>query len=152
MFADTLATTDLSKADIEASVDDWVARVAALYSSIKEWLGSTSSYSAKEQSEVTMYEELMQKYQVSPRQLKVLDIYAGDRIIATLKPVGLWIIGANGRVDLLSKEGAVLLVDKADRFHPSSWVMYTREKRNNGVPFDRKYLLTLLGAVNDEHI
>lgn len=140
----------LSKTDIEKRVDDWVSRVSNLYSSIKEWLNAVSLYTAKEQSEVTMYEELMEKYQIPPKKLKVLDIYHDDHIIATLKPIGLWIIGANGRIDLLSKNGTVLLVDKSEKFESPNWVCYTKTREE--VPFDREHFLQFLGVPSNEHI
>lgn len=141
----------LSQADIEQRVDDWMNRISSLYSSIKEWLNTVPSYTTKEQSEVTMYEELMQKYKVSPKKLTVLDIYAGDKIIATFKPIGLWIVGANGRVDFLSKKGTILLVDKSENFQPPSWFSY-KKNRNESTPFNKEDFLNMLKVIEDEHI
>jgi hypothetical protein len=141
----------LSQADIEKRVNDWMNRISGLYSSIKEWLNTSPSYTTREQSEVIMYEELMQKYQIDPKKLKVLDIYAGDKIIATFKPIGLWIIGANGRVDILSKKGTILLVDKAEKFEPPSWLSYTKNK-NESEPFNKEHFLNMLKVIEDEHI
>jgi hypothetical protein len=133
----------LSQSDIEKRVEDWNIRISDLYSSIKEWLASVPSYTTREQSEVTMYEELMQKYHIKPKQLKVLDVYDGDKIIATFKPIGLWIIGINGRVDMLSKKGSVLLIDKADKFQPPNWFSYTKNKIEN-TEFNKECLLNML--------
>lgn len=133
----------LSKRDIENRVEDWERRISNLYSSVKDWLASSSSYTAKEQSEVTMCEELMQQYEIPSKQLKVLDVYDGDKIIATFKPIGLWIIGANGRVDILSKKGVVLLVDKAEQFQTPNWLSYTKDKKKS-TPFDKEYFLNML--------
>ena len=141
-----------SKIDIENRIDDWMERVSKLYTFIKESLSSVPSYSTKENSEVTMYEELMQKYQLPPRQLKVLDIYHEGHIVATLKPIGLWIIGANGRVDFLSKEGAVLLVDKSEKLHSSNWTCYTKTKKDKGEPFDKEHFLQFLGVHSNDPI
>jgi hypothetical protein len=137
---------DISQSDIEKRIEDWNARISDLYSSIKEWLASATSYTTREHSEVTMYEALMQKYQVKPKQLKVLDIYDGDKIIATFKPIGLWVTGANGRIDILSKKGSVLLVDKADRFKSPNWFGYTKNKIES-TAFNKEYLLTMLTEI-----
>lgn len=137
----------LSKADIEKRVDDWGLRISNLYTSIKDWLSSDPSYTVKEQSEVTMNEELMQKYQVPPKQLKVLDIYSGDHIVATFKPIGLWIIGTNGRVDILSKNGAVLLIDKSEKFQKPNWVGYARANKDNSSQFNKEYFFKLLEVI-----
>ena len=136
----------LTKEDIEKRIDDWVLRLSDLYSSIREWLGSVPSYAIKERSDVTMYEELMQKYDIPQKTLTSLDIYDDDRIIATIKPIGLWIIGANGRVDILFNRGAVTLVDEAERLHTPCWVAHRRPRKDKGVKFDKNYLLDLLGV------
>ncbi|MDD5214216.1 MAG: hypothetical protein PHQ03_01595 [Methylococcales bacterium] len=133
----------LSKTDIEKKVEDWETRIQSLYASVKDWL--PSGYTVKEQSEVTMFEELMQQYDVPPKQLKVLDIYNANRIIATFKPIGLWVIGANGRVDVLSKKGAILLVDKAEKFQTPNWLSYTKDK-SESTPFDKEYFLNILAG------
>ncbi len=142
----------LSKTDIEKRINDWILRISNLYSSVKDWLNVDPSYTTREQTEVIMYEEMMQKYQLPPRKLKVLDIYQGERIVATLKPIGLWIIGVNGRIDLLSKDGAILLVDKSEQFHTPNWICYTRAKKDKGAPFDRDHFLQFLGELSNEHI
>ncbi len=81
-----------------------------------------------------------------------LDIYNKDRITATIKPIGLWIIGANGRVDILFKDGAVTLVDEAERFQAASWVAHKSPRKDKGVKFDRNYLFDLLEIHENEHI
>lgn len=145
-----MANKTLTKNDVEKSIDDWLFRISNLYALIETWLKSVPLYTTKAQSEVTMYEALMDKYQLPPRKLKVLDIYCGDNIVATLKPKGLWIIGANGRIDLLSKQGAVQLIDKSERFDKSNWIYYT--KLGQGEPLDKEHFLQFLGDQAVGHI
>ncbi len=142
----------ISKEDVEKRIKDWTSRLSDLYSSIKEWLDSVPSYEVRERSDVEMYEELMQKHGIPPKALKSLDVYYGGRIIAAIKPIGLWIIGANGRVDILFKDGAVILIDESDRFQTPRWISHKRPKRNKGVKFDKNYMFDLLGVHENEHI
>lgn len=137
--------TTISKEHVEKRVDDWEKRIAELYSSIKDWLAPLSSYEIKERQDVRMYEELMQKNEVPERTLTSLDIYCEGRIVATIKPIGLWIVGANGRIDILLNQGAIMLVDISERFAPPSWVAHKRPKTGGGDKFNKEYLLKLLG-------
>ncbi|MEI7866397.1 MAG: hypothetical protein WCI11_00790 [Candidatus Methylumidiphilus sp.] len=147
MFEETL-----SKEDIENRLEDWKSRISNLYSSIEHWLDSHPSYSVRILTEVPMYEEIMQQYHVSPTTLKVLDVYHKNQIVATIKPIGLWLIGANGRVDILCKNGAVTLVDKSEKFHTPVWVAYSGTKSYEGKPFNSDFLFDLLGVPKNEHI
>ncbi len=99
-----------------------------------------------------MYEEIMQQYQVEPTTMKVLDIYKGNNIVATIKPIGLWLIGANGRVDILCKNGTATLIDKSDKFEKPDWIAYYGTKGFEGKPFNIHFLYELLGFPENEHI
>ena len=136
----------ITKEHIERRVDDWAERITKLYSLIKEWLAPIPSYEIRERNDVRMYEELMQKNDVPERVLSSLDIYHEGSIVATIKPIGLWIIGANGRVDILLKGGAVMLVDISDRFDSPKWIAHSRPKTGNGTDFCKEYFFGLLGV------
>ena len=142
----------LSKEHIEKRLEDWKSRISNLYSSIENWLASNPSYSIKIQTEVPMYEEIMQQYQVGSTTMKVLDIYKGDHIVASIKPIGLWLIGANGRVDILCKNGTATLIDKSDKFEKPEWIAYSGTKSYEGKPFNTRFLYDLLGIPENEHI
>ena len=135
----------LTKEEIEKRIDDWESRILNLYASIREWLKEVPSYIPKKQSDVTMYEELMQKYDIPEKTLNSLDIYDDKNIVVTIKPIGLWIIGANGRVDILFKGGAITLVDESKRFQTPSWIAHRRPRKDKGVKFDKNFLFDLLG-------
>lgn len=136
----------ISKEHIEKRIDDWIERITNLYSSIKQWLDPLASYEIKERIDVRMYEELMQRNGIPAQNLTSLDIYHEGRIIATVKPIGLWIIGANGRVDILLNQGAVMLVDESERFKPPTWVAHKRPKTGKGELLNKEYFFNLLGV------
>jgi hypothetical protein len=41
-----------------------------------------------------------------------------------IEPKGLWVIGANGRVDMYSRKGAYTLADVGERCQLPQWVLY----------------------------
>ena len=81
---------------------DWRDRVHALYDLVEATLGNTYSYdrTGKHRSN----EELVQRVGLSVRdvpQVDILRVEQSGKLVASFQPRGLWIIGANGRIDLL---------------------------------------------------
>jgi hypothetical protein len=87
---------------------DWRSRVHGLYDQIEHALGADYSYdrTGKHRSA----EERVQESGLNPEDvppIDVLRIELSGHPVAVIQPRGLWIIGANGRLDLL-------VVPKAD--------------------------------------
>ena len=114
-----LTQLDITPDYIRRRVDDWVQRVSELCDLLERWL--PEGWTATRTFTVPMHEELMQKFGVPPRGLPVLDLIHTDGKRAIVKPRGLWIIGANGQLDLRGSTGAYIVIDKASSFSPPSW-------------------------------
>jgi len=145
-----MTENQITEQHVQARVDDWVKRVQRLYDDIKSWLKTVEGLRVDENQNATMYEELMEKVGISPQPMPTLDIYDGVNLIARLKPIGLWVIGANGRVDLMRKGGAVVLVDESDQFQPSKWMAHDRQHYMVGQALTQDYFLRLLGIEKHE--
>jgi hypothetical protein len=48
----------------------------------------------------------------------------GKQVLLTFKPYGLWIIGSNGRVDLIAPRAGYFLLDLARHFEPPIWKLF----------------------------
>ena len=127
---------------VEKRVADWKKRVADLYSTIKTWL-IDSEYSLKLGPKLTMFEELMSRFSVPPTDIDTADVFKNKSFILTLKPQGLWIIGVNGRIDILTMKGNYQLVDYANQFETPKWKLFSGAKKN-GVEFSKQTFLQLL--------
>ena len=92
-----------------------------------------------------MYEELMQKYGIEKQLIDVADIFKHDKLILSIKPVGLWIIGANGRVDLITKNDLFIMVDLAGWQKKSKWTIFKSNDRRNGKIFSKEIFYELIG-------
>jgi len=79
--------------------------IAELYSQIDNWLGSTSLRATRQKVEIV--EEACGAYKV--QKLTISD--PGGTTIADIVPIGAWIIGAKGRVDLIGRRDKVILVN-----------------------------------------
>ena len=134
--------TKVDKQHIEQRVYDWKKRVSELYAEIKLWL-KDSEYSIKLGSKQKMYEELMSQFGVPATEVDTADIYKNNQFKLTIKPKGLWIIGANGRIDILTTKGNYMLVDSAEQFAEPNWKLFNADKKK-GVDFNKQSFIQLL--------
>ncbi len=142
----------ITQEQVEARIADWVNRVGDLYQTIKEWVRPIEGLRVEEHQNVTMYEEPMQRFSLSPQPMSTLDLYDGDVLIARVKPIGIWVIGANGRVDLFLRQGAVQLVDESERLQAAKWIAHDREHFTDGQLLTRDYFLQTLGVQQHDHV
>jgi hypothetical protein len=127
--------SEISREHIEQRVNDWARRIDQLYAQIESWL--PNGCAARRNRTVRMDEELMRKYQVSPRELPILDIVRGEHRVAHIEPRALWIVGANGRLDFLVGSTQYIIVDDAENFHPASWMIAQLSDRRRRRTLDR---------------
>ncbi|MCP4109645.1 MAG: hypothetical protein GY749_29680 [Desulfobacteraceae bacterium] len=134
----------IDKPFIEGKVKDWKQRLDSLYSLVEKSLTGMQNVECRQTKHMTMYEELMQKFEISPEKIPILDVYKDKNVIATFKPVGLWVIGANGRIDILTKSGAFILVDKAENGENSEWKVFSPKNRKKEEDFDPVFITELV--------
>ena len=108
-------------------VDDWEARVKHLYATVSEWL--PDGWTARAGAPVRMHEELMRRFDLTPRQIPTLLLANGSGKSAVLEPRVLWIIGANGRIDMKCGTRHYFIVDLAGNFEAPQWQAANVEQR-----------------------
>jgi hypothetical protein len=132
----------VSREDALRRLSDWRDRVHKLYGEIERELQGTDLRSNREGKQ-TSSEELPQRVGLTEDDQPKVDIL---RIIrpdgtdaAALYPRGVWIIGANGRIDLrlmpsIGGSETYILVDQSKPFtSPAQWI-----RMPIGSPFDRE--------------
>ncbi len=126
-------------------VDDWLHRVEHLYSDVREWLGDIEDLRFEQVRTVTMSEEMMQEFAVTDRDLAVLDILRDDQVVASFVPRGLWLIGAWGRIDVITRDRTWILVaiQQPEKFE---WQLVSPENRERMRAFDKSTLLELMSG------
>lgn len=135
---------EISKPYIESRVNDWMKRVGDLYALVKASFADSQEIECRSARHIMMHEELMQKFGVAPKRVPILDIYKDKTLIASFKPVGLWVLGANGRVDILTKSGAFILADVAEKGNGSEWKVFAPDNRRKGAVFDSDFISGLV--------
>lgn len=136
------APSALSRTEVAARVDEWQKRIASLFSEIKAW-GQQNGWTADDSGSIGMHEEPMRRAGVQQVTLPVLRI-DGPSGYALFKPKGLWVIGANGRVDLYTSAGAYVLVDRSEYGSASQWTIFRTSNKREGVPFVPELIASLV--------
>ena len=80
-----------------ARVDNWILRLNNLYANIERWAGS--DYQMHKSQVLQRPEELLSKYNIQLRNVPTLTILHCKNRIGFV-PSALWVIGANGRVNV----------------------------------------------------
>ncbi len=128
---------------ISQRVSDWERRINNLYQSIHDWINDLTDYSVREGNSIVMNEGLMAEFGVKPINLPTLDLLFQNRIILSLKPKGLWVIGANGRIDVLSMKNGGIIIDKADHFATPEWYFIANGEPSIQKIFNKDVLLEI---------
>jgi hypothetical protein len=126
---------EIERDHIVRRVDDWALRIDALYGQVTRWL--PSGWTTNRDDTIHMSEELMQKFGVAPRELPMLKLSYQGHSLARIEPRGLWIIGANGRLDFFSRSGHYIIIDTAENFGTSDWHIAPLSNRRSLQPLDR---------------
>lgn len=124
---DEVTSGEISADYIERRVKDWENRLNALFGSVKEWL--PDGWEASRGASVSMHEELMKEFGVSAKQIPTLKLHNESRTSVKLIPHALWIIGANGRIDLKGRKSKYFIVDTAENFESPKWEAGCLERR-----------------------
>jgi hypothetical protein len=141
-----------------ARLQDWKERTNRLFNFIENTLGSQFTYdrTGKQRSA----EELVQRAGLSEDQVPALDILRIERppgtLRATIMPRGLWVIGANGRLDLrvlgpANKQIQYFLVDKSQPLsgtENAAWYIIDPSDRLEQRPLTEQVLHEVVGASN----
>lgn len=124
---------DIDRDHVTRRVDDWVGRINALYDQVIAWL--PTGWTAQKTGTIRMHEELMQRFDVPARDLPVLGL-SSERRSARVEPRGLWIIGANGRLDFFVGSQHYVIVDVAENLQPPQWRIAPFSNRQQLQPLD----------------
>ena len=114
---------EAAEIDHDAVRQEWIASCKALISTILEWLQPLENQALLqvEQETIPIYEDQLGQYQAPVLKL----VFLKSQVL-TLRPVGRFVLGAEGRVDLISGSTplAMLILNGTDH-----WGFARREAR-----------------------
>ena len=138
----------ISRIRFKSRVDDWLARINLLYEQIEKWVQDYNEMVSLKNRHIKMHEKLMETHHISAKKIEILDICIQKEIILSFIPFGLWIFGANGRLDVVAKNKTWLLIDKSQPFEPKQeWTLITRSLKNIELEFNQDTFRNLLQSV-----
>ncbi len=123
-FQELRSSKPPDKAHVMRRLQDWQRRVHDLYDSIQQGLGA--DFVLDRSGKHRTMEEMVQRAGISAEAIPAIDILRVERsdgqLLATILPRYLWILGANGRLDLrLNRPGGrVASYALTDRSRPLS--------------------------------
>jgi hypothetical protein len=139
---ETVVIDWMNSQHVQNRVDDWSKRITLLVNQIRTWL--PEGMEIKPERKQIMSEGLMKAFSIPNKELETYGIYESQRLKIAIKPYGLFVMGANGRIDLLTSKGNFILVDAAEQFQPSQWKIYWDAERNTSRDFNKEIFLKLL--------
>jgi len=135
------------KRRIARRLDDWKERVFQLFDDVERWLTPIRGVSIRRRSLKPPAEELTKRYGLRQPELQTVDIDFGERR-AVLRPVGLWIIGANGRIDLTVDGRLLVIFDTAEPLAPSQWQVAEPAAGADSQPLTKESFLRALNLTD----
>lgn len=139
---DEVTSEGIDAAHIRRRVKDWEGRLNDLYAAFGDWL--PDGWKARQGAPIMMHEELMRKYGVAAKRIPTLELLGRSGEIVKVEPRALWIIGANGRIDLRRDGHRYLIVDTAENFEQPDWQVAHAERRCDRETVTREWLRRIL--------
>jgi len=91
-----------------------------------------------------MYEGLMHRYNVEAEELPILDVYKDKVMIAMFEPIGLWVTGSDGRIDILTESRAYIVAGTAEEGKKPGWKVFTPGDRKTGRNMDSSLIMDMV--------
>lgn len=114
---------NITTAYVRRRVKDWKDRLEALYAQLVKWL--PPEWEARRGKYLPMQETMMKAHRVPAVRLKSLELRNADGQRILVMPNCLWIVGWNGRIDLIGPEAHYKIVDASEIWEKPRWRMYS---------------------------
>lgn len=127
-------------------VQDWIARLGELRHRFETWIAESQNPGLQiaERHSVQMYEDLMRRFKVPAREMPVYEVVQNGARLMRVQPKGLWVVGGNGRVDLITKRESLILVDASESGSAKpDWQLY----RPQATPLNKEIFFSLLQQI-----
>jgi hypothetical protein len=132
----------VTREQVQERVQNWKSRLDAFFDSIRAW-AQENGWRVTDGGTVRMHEELMQEFDVPATEQPTLRLDR-EHSYALFKPKGLWVIGANGRIDLYTSKGTFIIVDLAERGDDPRWTIFRASQKRDGDHFDPRMIENLV--------
>lgn len=136
---------ELTKQDVKKRIASWIQRLNGLFAQLEVWAQDHPDCEIKRGKITQINESLMQAYGLEPRLVPTLTFFVDKKYRVAFVPSALWVVGANGRVNVTTNFRQYILVDLALDEEDPKWVIVSPKEKNNQVDFNRDRFIELLG-------
>ena len=127
---------------VEQRIDDWKQRLNDLFSLIREWL--PEGWEAMDGEPVVMHEKIMKSAGVEQTTIPTLKVLNQEGEEFQFKPRYLWVIAANGLIELEYQGELYQIYDKADNFEPPEWRVVNPMYWRQNEPLSEEWIRRIL--------
>jgi hypothetical protein len=139
-----MAEALITREYIVERITDWEIRIGRLFNTIREWSVERPEWTLEERRITQRTEQLMREQEVDPRELPALNLFNRNFRVAFV-PSALWIVGADGRINIVTNDNLYILVDRRENDNlPSDWQITTIPERPVTETFTREIFLRIL--------
>ncbi|MFM0610190.1 hypothetical protein PQR05_37425 [Paraburkholderia sediminicola] len=131
------------RSQVIEEVEDWLRRVSSFYDTVQTWLQEDSDLRFDRSRTVVMSEEMMQNFAVTDREIPILDVIDDEQVIASFVPRGLWIVGAWGRIDVITRDATTVVFATREETE-YRWEFLSATARRDKHPFDKSALVAIV--------
>ncbi len=128
--------------EVRAQVADWLERLDELYAAIETW-ATGQGWQVERGEPVPIEDERLERLAIGPVQQPTLVLHAPTGQRVSIRPKSLWVIGANGRIDIFAPGRVYVLIDVAERMAPPRW-RFHRLGRGPIEPFTAEKLASMI--------
>ncbi len=128
---ESISLTVMDRDYINHRVSNWLSRIDNLYDQIQEWCRIIPNTTSSLGTPNVMNEKLMNDFAIEVKNMPVLNVLKQGELELVIRPKGLWVMGANGRIDILTSKGSRILVDMAENFSTPNWKLYSGNRKEN---------------------
>lgn len=110
-------------------IEDWRKKIADLYIALNSYVSDKPGWKHKNGQPTFIETFFIEYFKLTPQKLATNDLYYNNRLSLTFKPKGPWVIGAQGLIDVISKEGSYILMNVAVVANSFEWNLYSMQTR-----------------------
>lgn len=130
---------------VKDRVADWVGRLERLYAQLDKWVQGVPDVRVERDTMQQVIEPLMERFSVPPRNVPAYTVFVNKKYRIAFVPSAVWIMGANGRVNVTTNVRQHILVDLGgENGAPSKWHLVGDDPNKPLVTFNQEAFLKLL--------
>lgn len=136
---------DANASAVRDRVTDWISRLQRLYAQLDQWVAGLPNVEVKRNMMQQVMEPLMERSSVAPRNVPAYTVFVNKKYRVAFVPSVVWLVGANGRVNITTNARQHILVDVGGNDGaPSKWRLVSNDPDHPLVTFNRETFLKLL--------